>query len=76
VAVARALANDPEILLADEPTAHLDTALSEELMTTLQAIKGEGRTVVIASHDPLVYCHPSVDRVLDMKDGSMLEEKP
>lgn len=75
VAVARALANDPEILLADEPTAHLDTALSEELMTTLQAIKGEGRTVVIASHDPLVYNHPSVDRVIDMKDGSILEQQ-
>jgi len=74
VAIARALANDPEILLADEPTAHLDTALSEELMAVLHGIKSEGRTVVVASHDPLVYSHPSVDRVFDMKDGSILEE--
>jgi len=73
VAIARALANDPEIVLADEPTAHLDSALSEELMATLEASKGEGRTIVIASHDPLVYNHPSVDRVLEMKDGSMSE---
>jgi putative ABC transport system ATP-binding protein len=73
VAIARALANDPEIVLADEPTAHLDTALSAELMETLRAIKGEGRTVVIASHDPLVYSHPSVDRLLEMKDGRMVE---
>jgi putative ABC transport system ATP-binding protein len=73
VAIARALANNPEIVLADEPTAHLDTTLSAELMETLQAIKGEGRTVVVASHDPLVYSHPSVDRVLDMKDGRMVE---
>jgi putative ABC transport system ATP-binding protein len=73
VAIARALANDPEIVLADEPTAHLDTALSAELMTMLQALKAEGRTVVIASHDPEVYTHPSVDRVLEMKDGCMSE---
>jgi putative ABC transport system ATP-binding protein len=73
VAIARALANDPEIVLADEPTAHLDTALSAELMTMLQALKAEGRTVVIASHDPEVYTHPSVDRVLEMKDGRMSE---
>ena len=73
VAIARALANDPEIVLADEPTAHLDTALSAELMTMLQALKAEGRTVVIASHDPVVYTHPSVDRVLEMKDGCMSE---
>ena len=73
VAIARALANNPEIVLADEPTAHLDTALSAELLETLQAIKGEGRTIVIASHDPLVYSHPSVDRVLEMKDGRMME---
>jgi len=73
VAIARALANDPEIVLADEPTAHLDTALSQELMTMLQALKAEGRTIVIASHDPVVYGHPSVDRVLTMKDGCMSE---
>ena len=74
VAIARALVNNPEILLADEPTAHLDTSLSAELMSTLEAIKGEGRTIVISSHDPLVYNHRSVDRVLDMKDGSISEE--
>jgi putative ABC transport system ATP-binding protein len=73
VAIARALANDPEIVLADEPTAHLDTALSQELMTMLQALKAEGRTIVIASHDPVVYGHPSVDRVLIMKDGRLSE---
>jgi len=73
VAIARALANDPEIVLADEPTAHLDTALSQELMTMLQALKAEGRTIVIASHDPVVYGHPSVDRVLTMKDGCLSE---
>jgi putative ABC transport system ATP-binding protein len=74
VAIARALINNPEILLADEPTAHLDTILSKELMETMEMIKDEGRTIVIASHDPLVYNHPSVDRAYEMIDGSIKEE--
>jgi putative ABC transport system ATP-binding protein len=74
VAIARALINDPEILLADEPTAHLDTFMSKELMETMEMIKNDGRTIVIASHDPLVYNHPSVDRAYEMKDGRIKEE--
>jgi len=74
VAIARALINNPEILLADEPTAHLDTALARELMETLAAIKKDGRTIVIASHDPLVYNDPFVDRIFEMKDGKVVEE--
>lgn len=74
VAIARALINDPEILLADEPTAHLDTFMSKELMETMEMIKNDGRTIVIASHDPLVYNHPSVDRAYKMKDGRIKEE--
>lgn len=73
VAIARALVNNPDILLADEPTAHLDTGLSRELMETMAVIKKEGRTIVIASHDPLVCDHPSVDRVFLMEDGRILE---
>ncbi len=74
VAIARALINNPEILLADEPTAHLDTTLSKELMETMEMIKNEGRTIVIASHDPLVYNHRSIDKVYEMKDGRIIEE--
>ena len=74
VAIARALINDPEILLADEPTAHLDTLMSKELMETMEMIKNDGRTIVIASHDPLVYNHPSVDRTYEVKDGRIKEE--
>ena len=73
MAIARALINDPDIVLADEPTAHLDTALSKELMKTLEAIKDEGRTIVIASHDPLVCDHPSIDKAYEMKDGRIME---
>ncbi len=74
VAIARALVNDPEILLADEPTAHLDTSLSKELMEEMDLIKREGRTIVLASHDPLVYDHPSIDKIFEMKDGRLSEE--
>ena len=74
VAIARALVNNPEILLADEPTAHLDTALAKELMQLMELIKKESRTIVIASHDPLVYDHPSIDRIGEMKGGRLSEE--
>jgi len=69
VAIARALVNDPPIILADEPTAHLDSTLSRELMEILASLKQEGKTVVITSHDPLVTDHPAVDRVVNVRDG-------
>ena len=69
VAIARALINDPEILIADEPTAHLDAQLSNELMGILQSLNRNGRTVVISTHDPLIFDHPVVVRVIAMRDG-------
>jgi putative ABC transport system ATP-binding protein len=69
LAIARALMNDPEILLVDEPTAHLDTAMSRELMALFQALKGEGRTLVIASHDPLILDGDLPERILHLRDG-------
>jgi putative ABC transport system ATP-binding protein len=69
VAIARALINDPAVIIADEPTAHLDTRLSRELMEILARLKGAGKTVVVASHDPLVYESPVVDRIVTMRDG-------
>lgn len=69
VAIARALVNDPPVVIADEPTAHLDTKLSVEFMDIVARLKGEGRRVIIASHDPLVYGSPVADRVVAMRDG-------
>ena len=69
VAIARALINDPPIILADEPTAHLDSRLSAELMKIMSDLKDSGKTIIIASHDPLVTDHPNIDRIIDIKDG-------
>jgi len=69
VAIARALINAPEAIIADEPTAHLDTELAAELLLLLEELNREGKTVVIATHDPFVFDHPCVRRVIAMRDG-------
>lgn len=69
--VARALINDPEILVADEPTAHLDSALAETVMALMAELKAEGKTVILSSHDPRVIASPAVDRVIPLRDGRL-----
>jgi putative ABC transport system ATP-binding protein len=73
VAVARALVGDPQIVIADEPTAHLDAALSTQLLEQLEAIRDQGRTVIVATHDPRVYERRCVDRIIDLRDGAVVE---
>ena len=75
VAIARALINDPATLIADEPTAHLDSRLSREFMEIVRRLEGSGKTVIIASHDPLVYESDCVRDVLPMRDGKVLAEE-
>lgn len=69
VAISRALINNPAVIIADEPTAHLDTRLSEELMGIIGTLKSEGKTILIASHDPIVYNSPLAETVVEMRDG-------
>ena len=57
------------MIIADEPTAHLDSKLSLEFMEIVDKLKGEGRRFIIASHDPLVHESPAVDRVVGIRDG-------
>jgi putative ABC transport system ATP-binding protein len=75
VAIARALINDPAVIIADEPTAHLDKKLSAEFMEILGALCDEGRTVIIATHDPFVYEHSLVGKVIAMRDGRLEKEQ-
>lgn len=72
VAIARALINNPEIIIADEPTAHLDTKLSGEFMEIMKGLKAQGKTILMASHDPIVYDSDIVDRVVEMRDGKVI----
>ena len=71
VAICRALINDPEILIADEPTANLDSARSRDFMAQIERLKQAGRTVIVSSHDPLVYESPVIDRVVALRDGQL-----
>jgi len=73
VAIARALVNRPEIIIADEPSAHLDSKLTEELLAILGRLKAAGKTIVIATHDPSIYLHELIDRSYLMHDGRLHE---
>ena len=71
VAVARALATDPPILLADEPTASLDRENADRLIADLAALAAEkGTTLVVVSHDPAL--HAVMDRTLEIVDGALV----
>jgi putative ABC transport system ATP-binding protein len=74
VAIARALINSPTVLIADEPTAHLDSVLSREFMEIMASLKQDGMTVIMASHDPIVYESHAVDRIIEMRDGRIVGE--
>jgi putative ABC transport system ATP-binding protein len=71
VAFARALANDPPLLLADEPTGNLDKETSLEIVNILKQIKEKGKTVIVATHDEKLL--ELADRSLCLKDGRLME---
>jgi putative ABC transport system ATP-binding protein len=72
VAIARALINDPPVFIADEPTANLDSALSAAFLDVVAALRDEGRTVVLSSHDPRICASPLIDRVVRLADGRVV----
>jgi len=73
VAVARAIVSEPAVVLADEPTANLDSKTAEELIETMKRLNEErGITFIFATHDPLVMEHAK--RVVRMKDGVVDED--
>jgi putative ABC transport system ATP-binding protein len=74
VALARALINDPEVLVADEPTANLDSELSKQVLAIFEGLAAEGRTILLTSHDPMVLQSPLVRGVVTMRDGRIVAE--
>lgn len=71
VLIARALMNEPKILLADEPTSDLDSATSFEIMEMLKKINDDGTTIIIVTHDDDLLKYGS--RLLEMSDGKLKE---
>lgn len=72
VAIARALVNNPEIILADEPTGNLDSATEHEIMEMLLRLNREGRTIIMVTHEPGVA--KLAKRQIYMKDGVVAGE--
>ncbi|MFL5895697.1 MAG: ABC transporter ATP-binding protein [Thermoleophilaceae bacterium] len=68
-ALARALVNDPSLILADEPTGNLDTEAGAQVLALLRALATEGRAVLLVTHDHAATA--SADRVLNLKDGRL-----
>ncbi|MCM1498257.1 MAG: ABC transporter ATP-binding protein [Clostridium sp.] len=70
VAIARAIANDPQMILADEPTGALDSKNTEQIMDILKGLNQQGRTVIVVTHDPLVSA--KCKRVIELVDGKII----
>jgi ABC-type lipoprotein export system ATPase subunit len=69
VAFARALANDPPLLLADEPTGNLDTKNGQKIIQILQTLKAEGKTIIVSTHDKEIM--PLADVTYYLEEGAM-----
>jgi putative ABC transport system ATP-binding protein len=69
VAIARSLVNNPRFMLADEPTGNLDSTTTEEILELLASLNGEGRTIILVTHETEVAEH--TDRTIMLRDGQI-----
>ena len=72
VPIARALVNDPEVVLADEPTGNLDSAAAFQVLGLLESLRAKGLTLVIVTHDERIAT--TADRLISMRDGAFVDE--
>jgi putative ABC transport system ATP-binding protein len=74
VAIARALVNDPQVILADEPTGNLDSKTSDGILAELRRLHAEhGQTILLVTHDPAIAA--AADRLVTVRDGRVADEK-
>jgi len=73
VAIARAVVNNPTILLADEPTGNLDTKTSREIMDLFHCLNNDGMTIVMVTHSP--DCAREAGKILKLSDGLLVNEE-
>jgi ABC-type lipoprotein export system ATPase subunit len=71
VAIARALVNNPEVILADEPTGNLDTSTGQAILEVFRDLHKSGRTVVLVTHDPGIAA--ITPRTIEISDGNILK---
>jgi putative ABC transport system ATP-binding protein len=69
-AIARALANEPPLLLADEPTGNLDEKTGDEILLLFDQLVAKGQTLILVTHNPAY--RQRVKRILDMRDGELV----
>jgi len=74
VAIARALVNDPDIILADEPTGNLDSKTAHEIMALIRELHGRGQTIVMVTHETDIAAYAG--RIITLKDGKIIHDSP
>jgi ABC-type lipoprotein export system ATPase subunit len=72
VAFARALANDPEVILADEPTGNLDAKNAQKIVQVLQFLKSNGKTIIVSTHDQQIKA--LADQVICLDEGKLASD--